>query len=94
MRLRAGISLKVDPCQGFVPSTVKYQPSPSSNMGSDEECRDVNIRNPMDSCMHRRNPVHTVLRYSYHIVASACIKSFVVAVVYGILIVMCFVFLM
>ena len=59
MRSETGISLEVDPCQSFLSSTEKYQ-SPLSDMGSDEEYRDVNIRYPTDSCMHRRNLVHTV----------------------------------
>ena len=75
MRLRVGISLEVDLCQVLLPSTEEYETPPSSEMNSDDECRDVvNIRNPMDSCMYRRNPVHVPVQLTHRCIS--CYKLF------------------
>ena len=63
---RVSTSFEGDPCQRFLPSAVENWSPPSlPDMDSDEECQDGNISNPIDSCMHWCNLVHSVHWCSY-----------------------------
>ena len=59
MRSRMGTSLEIDTCQHLLPFAVKHQSPPRPDTGSNEEWRNGNIRNPIDSCMQWYILVHT-----------------------------------